>query len=431
MMLEDNFTEFDRIIRSAMEAAEEEVPAGVWSRVSEHLDAWVAPLAGAAGASAAASSASSGTAASSAGTAASSAGTATSAGTGAAASTAGAAGTATAATASHVVTAVVVSTLAVSTGVGSYFVLKNSAEPAPEPVAVSEYVQPSPEVTPADTIDFVTAVQYVFRPVPAVSDPAVEPEPVVPETLDEVEPVRERIPEQTLHPAPECRRAEPVAKDRIVSVDFHLAPEFAGVVSGLAPAAMQVRYSGYEDRNILIEQDGASSFKMPVTYGVGLRFYLSRRWSVGAGLNYTELERTFRGSYSYLNPDVTSPEAVKTTFDNKQVYVGVPVAVCYELYQTPKWNFYGYAGGMLEKCLYDRYRARSAGSDAAVYFNREVKDLQTSINLGFGLEYRPFRHFSLYVSPGLRYYLSGDQPESIRTNQPFRFNAEFGLRFSL
>ena len=184
-MLEDKFTELDQLFRSVIEGAEEQVPSGLWSSISDHLDALIAPLAGAAGvagASAVASSTSTsastagatGTAASGAGTAATGAGTAVS-------------GAATAASASHIVTAVVVSTLAVGTGVGSYFILNRSEEPVPEPSHVIEVVEPVPEEMPADTIDFVTAIRRVSPPVQP-EPPAAEPDPVQPEALEVVEP---------------------------------------------------------------------------------------------------------------------------------------------------------------------------------------------------------------------------------------------------
>ena len=37
----------------------------------------------------------------------------------------------------------------------------------------------------------------------------------------------------------------------------------------------------------------------------------------------------------------------------------------------------------------------------------------------------------LYLDPSVRYYFHGNQPKSIRTDKPFMFNLDAGLRFKL
>ena len=39
--------------------------------------------------------------------------------------------------------------------------------------------------------------------------------------------------------------------------------------------------------------------------------------------------------------------------------------------------------------------------------------------------------FRSYVDPSLRWYIPGNQPKSIRTQQPLMMNFEVGLRFDL
>lgn len=426
-MLEDKFTELDQLFRSVIEGAEEQVPSGLWSSISDHLDALIAPLAGAAGvagASAVASSTSTsastagatGTAASGAGTAATGAGTAVS-------------GAATAASASHIVTAVVVSTLAVGTGVGSYFILNRSEEPVPEPSHVIEVVEPVPEEMSADTIDFVTAIRRVSPPVQP-EPPAAEPDPVQPEALEVVEPVRERVPSRTSRPRPEKQPRVPEAKYRTFSFDLHLVPEFAGIRSGADPAAVMAYNPLAVDRQVEILQDEKSRFKMPVSRGIGLRFYLSRRWSVGTGVNYTKQERSFSGSYALVNPDGTRQKSTPARFTNEQVYVGVPLTAYFDIVQAPKWNVYAYGGGMFEKCLHDRYRAEARNGKGIHYLRQDVKGIQASLNLGAGLEYKIFDPVGIYVAPGLRYHLPRNQFNTMQSDQPLRFHAEFGVRLA-
>lgn len=421
-MLEDNFTEFDQLFRSVIEGAEEQVPSGVWSSISDHLDALIAPLAGAAGvAGASAAASSTGTSASTAGatgTAASSAGTAAT----------GAGTAATAASASHIVTIVVVSTLAVGTGVGSYFVLNRSGEPVPEPSHVIEVVEPVPEEVPADTIELVTAIRRMSPPVQPET-PVAEPDPVQPEALEVVEPVRGSVPSPNSRPRPEKQSRVPEAKYRTFSLDLHLVPEFAGIRSGADPAAITAYNPLAVDRQVEILQDGESRFKMPVSHGIGMRFYLSRRWSVGTGINYTKQERSFNGSYALINPDGARQQSTQARFTNEQVYVGVPLTAYFDVVQAPKWNVYAYGGGMLEKCLHDRYRAEALNGREIHYMRQDVKGLQASLNLGVGFEYKIFDPVGIYVAPGLRYHLPRNQFNTMRSDQPLRFHTEFGVRF--
>lgn len=435
-MLEDNFTELDRMFRSAMDGAEAEVPSGVWSNLCDHLDALIAGTAGVAGASAAASSTgttassagASGATASAGGTAAASAETAASA-TGAASASAGAGAAAGAATASHVVTAVVVSTLAVGTGVGSYFVLKQPVAPLPEAAPVAEYVAPAPVEMSPDTIDLVSAIRRVRRPVSPEPQPEPAPQPSAPETPEPVVPTEAPVPEPVAEPESRERPKAPDENHRKLSADLHLMPEFAGVSTGLAPVPMLTGLSGMEERQALITEDGNSACSLPISYGIGLRFYLSRRWSVGTGLNFTKLERRFKGSYAWIGEDGHPESAIAADFVNRQAYAGVPLTVYYDLLRAPKWNVAAFGGGMLEKCLYDRYRAD--GVKGFYYLNRNVKSLQSSLHFGAEVEYRLTGQLGVYLAPGARYCFPGNQPNTVRRDRPVRFYTEFGLRFSL
>ena len=64
-----------------------------------------------------------------------------------------------------------------------------------------------------------------------------------------------------------------------------------------------------------------------------------------------------------------------------------------------------------------------------------VKDaagaLQFSAALGIGVEIPLSGKLSLYLDPAVRYYFHGNQPKSLRTDKPFMFNFDAGLRFNL
>ena len=54
-----------------------------------------------------------------------------------------------------------------------------------------------------------------------------------------------------------------------------------------------------------------------------------------------------------------------------------------------------------------------------------------SCGAGVGVEFRLSGKLGLYLDPGVRYYFPNSQPKSIRTDKPFMFNFDAGLRFSL
>ncbi len=429
-MLNDSFTELDQLFRSAMEGAEEVVPSGVWSSVCDQLDKLAAPLAGAAagmaGAKAAASSAgASSTGASSTGAAAAGA----SATSGAAGTAAGA--TATVATASHTVGIIAGTVAAVGVGVTSVAILHNSNDDhIEEPVPVTEFVQdPIPQELPDDTIELVEVIRRTARPVAVEPEPAPREEPVemLPEEPEQAAPESE--PETKPEPKHREPRPEPAnpAPKKTFGLDIHFGLEPSGFSS--TPFVLN-SISVYEARtkeSATIQEVGESDFKTVKSFGLGARLYLSRHWSIGTGLSYMKLERTFDGTYWVHGIDETPNSA---SIRNEQHYVGIPLDIYYNFLDNRKWELYVFGGGMIEKCLFDKYRADSRANIGS-YFRNDVTDLQKSLNFGLGLEYRIYNHVGVYVSPAVRYYLESGQPNSIRVREPWRLGVEGGVRFWL
>ena len=90
-------------------------------------------------------------------------------------------------------------------------------------------------------------------------------------------------------------------------------------------------------------------------------------------------------------------------------------------------NFYAYAGGAVEKCLYDKYTILSN----SIVHKEVAKGVQLSANIGVGVEFMLGEHLGLYLDPSLRYYFDCNQPKSIRTSQPLMLGFELGFRFNL
>ena len=180
---------------------------------------------------------------------------------------------------------------------------------------------------------------------------------------------------------------------------------------------------GSGSANAGISENGASTYGIPFTLGLGVRFSLTDKLWLGTGLDYSLLTRSFNGSYSgSLAADYNG------SIFHTLHYIGVPLNVYYKLLGTPEGlaSIYAWGGGEAELCVSNRYRLMNTGAvvpDAAGGF-------QFSAALGLGIEFRLSEHLGLYADPAVRYYFHGNQPKSVRTDKPFMFNFDAGLRFN-
>ena len=178
-----------------------------------------------------------------------------------------------------------------------------------------------------------------------------------------------------------------------------------------------------------------SRYGLPVTFSAGARFYITKRFSLGTGVGYTFLTRTFPGTYNEVGLDEESGNQTlirsvsSDNIHNDQHYIGVPVNAYYDFVQGGRVRAYVHAGGEIEKNVRSHYRV-PAGNETISY-NEKVKGVQWSVGGGLGVEVRLGKYVGLYVDPGVRYYFKGNQPASIRTVQPVMFGFDAGLRFNL
>ena len=177
-------------------------------------------------------------------------------------------------------------------------------------------------------------------------------------------------------------------------------------------------------RKGVTEQGDNSSYGIPLTLGVGLKWHFTPHWALGTGLNYSYLSRSFTGTYF---DGETVP--VTAEIDNGIHYVGLPLNLYYQFTDTRPVQFYAFTGLTLEKGLQNRYRIKAASGD--ILYHENVEGVQLSFALGIGVGFRLTDHISLFLDPSLRYYLENGQPKSIRTAQPLMMSIEAGLRFDL
>ena len=177
----------------------------------------------------------------------------------------------------------------------------------------------------------------------------------------------------------------------------------------------------------IIEKKSTSRYGLPVSVGAGVKIDFTPKWSLGVGLNYTLLTRTFNGTYTHVSEAGPIDNLVTSDIRNSQHYIGIPVNAYYNIVSSKHVNFYSYAGGAVEKCVYDKYRVITN----SIVHKEPTKGVQLSANIGFGAEFMLGEHLGLYLDPSLRYYFDCDQPKSIRTEQPLMLGFELGFRFRL
>ena len=175
------------------------------------------------------------------------------------------------------------------------------------------------------------------------------------------------------------------------------------------------------------ESSGTPTYGIPLSFGAGVKVDLSPRWSLGIGANYSLLSRKFFGTYTEVSDEGTVQNSTSSDIRNTQHYVGIPVNAYYSIVDNRNINFYAYAGGTVEKCIQDKYEVIST----SIIHKEKVDGVQTSVNLGIGVEFLLGKHLGLYIDPSLRYHFDCGQPKSIRTAQPLMMGFEMGLRVNL
>lgn len=153
----------------------------------------------------------------------------------------------------------------------------------------------------------------------------------------------------------------------------------------------------------------------PIRVGVSVRVPVGHRWSLQAGVNYAYLKSEFK--------DVVRPKDVVGT--QTLHYLGVPVSVSYDVWNTRRFNVYATAGGEVEQLVKGTYR--SGAGDERVKEHSPVM----SVNAAAGAAFKLSQSISLYAEPGLSYHFkNGSGVESAYTDRPLGFSLNVGLRWN-
>ena len=261
------------------------------------------------------------------------------------------------------------------------------------------------------------AIGHVVRrpeiPAPAPSAPEQEEAPaVVVET-----PCEEAAPENCGQLWEEIlAEEEPAARSRVTVISA------SGVLGGndsrLYGTSIRPSYAAGAQAGTLTE-NSVSAYGIPVSAGLGIAFAITDRLSVGTGVNWTLLSRTFQGSYKTAEGEIT----------HKMHYVGIPLNLYFRMLEWKSLSVYAFGGAQAEKCISNKYYIYSQSPD--VLYESTVDPLSWSVSLGAGVNYSILPKVMLYFEPGARYYIPCGQPKSLRTDKPLNVNLEAGVRFAL
>ena len=198
---------------------------------------------------------------------------------------------------------------------------------------------------------------------------------------------------------------------------------FGGPQKGRTPKMMYSQ--GHRTPTYTFVEDGNSDrFDLPLSFGVGVKYSITKWLGIGVGVNYTLLGKKTSGTY-YTEDGWSYSMDMKNT----QHYIGIPVDVFFSVFRNRWWDTYATIGGCVEKCISCKYTGFHEGTQLS--YSPKVNGVQTSVKVGLGVEFSPLSFMGIYIDPSLRYYFDNGQPRSIRTAQPLAFGVEAGLRFRL
>ncbi|MCD8208083.1 MAG: PorT family protein [Bacteroidales bacterium] len=176
-----------------------------------------------------------------------------------------------------------------------------------------------------------------------------------------------------------------------------------------------------------ITEKSDSNYGIPASFGFGVKILFTPRWSLGVGVNYSLLSRTFSGDYTSYDADGEASTESYSNIRHRVDYIGIPVNAYFSIVQSHAIDFYVYAGGTVEKAVSSRYILEKNN-----IYKESVKGLQCSVDFGVGIEFLVIDQLGIYIDPNLRYYFpNSHQPNSIRMQGGIDFGFEIGLRLRL
>lgn len=308
-----------------------------------------------------------------------------------------------------------------------------------EKFAISEVKTEKPTTNRAVAKAFV---KPVVKTIPETKPEAkTEPEP---EAIAEPEPPKEKETPKDEHAATRKKTALPILPDTQTALtnktkrkgNWQIGAGFTTMGSNFLQNAEEPTYSdnisnehggggyipsvpGYGSAILQPDDFNDISYNLPLSFGITVRKDLGKRMAVETGLIYT-----------YLSTNLRKDGSARVKGKLGLHYLGVPVNLIADLWDSSKWNVYASAGVMLEKGLRSIYTQHSyrTGTKEETTMRTSIHGLQWSMNGALGISYRLLKDWSLYAEPRVSYFFDNNQPISVRTDKPLTLGFGMGIR---
>lgn len=167
----------------------------------------------------------------------------------------------------------------------------------------------------------------------------------------------------------------------------------------------------------------------PLSFGVGISYYLNDRFSLQSGLTYT-----------YLSSDWKTGEREEYKFKTEQKlhFIGIPLALTYKIAEWNRFMLYASAGVQVDMNVAGRQKGELMRDEVIGSEVRSVREkkLLLSANAKVGVSYPIFRFLSAYAEAGAGYYFDNgsalfdkmSQMPTIYSEKPFNLNLQAGFR---
>lgn len=163
--------------------------------------------------------------------------------------------------------------------------------------------------------------------------------------------------------------------------------------------------------------------KMLFSLGLLLNVPVSERMSIDCGVALTKTEK----ERNILNGSLT--HVVKTDYD----YIGVPVALKYDVIKTKNLSVYGKAGGKIDfnyaaDETAETWEKDQPGTQKMSYDIDKTKNPQFSLSAAAGVQWLLAKHLALYLEPSYVYYINNGSSDVYFNEKPHNFNINLGVR---
>jgi len=185
-----------------------------------------------------------------------------------------------------------------------------------------------------------------------------------------------------------------------------------GVIGQLTPVNPNAPQANYENFR----------YFAPLSIELLVRKNIIKTVALESGLVYTYLFSTF-------NDNAVQRNSAQLHLH----YVGIPLNISMQVWNSSNWGIYTTIGGMIEKGV-TAVQIESVDANAKLEITStkaSVNGFQYSINGAVGFNYKLQQNLGLFFEPKLAYNFDNNQPLSIRTVQPLTLGFSAGLRLKL